>query len=150
MQTTEPGQLTLGGIPPAVQTPAVVSNAAATDATLAIALLGALVGKAIVRDTTRGELVLEVTLQQALEHHPQALPVFAAWQVPDQGDWLATHTWASARARRITEGIDVMVTGRGIELGSHGGQAVLRVIHVTGIRAAVEIPTPQPESPHAH
>jgi hypothetical protein len=79
-------------------------------------------------------VLLEVWLQQQVEHHPQALPLFAAWQVPDVGGIGNTTQWARQLASEMRAGDDVAVSGKGLETGNRSGTPVLRVIKPIGIR----------------
>ena len=153
-----PEQLPIDGVPPAVQTFAPEPGLARLgDQAPHLAVLGDLVGPAIVRGTQARDVLIEATLHQAVEHHPQAVPVLARWAVPDQGGWLATHEWATERVRHINAAVAVIVVAQGIEPGHHAGQAVLRLLHVRAIKPAVDgrgddvaTPATPNEVAHAH
>lgn len=80
-------------------------------------------------------VLLEVWLEQQIDHHPHALPLFAAWQVPDTGGVGNTMQWARQLATGLRAGHDAVVAGSGLETGTRAGEQVLRVIRPTGIRA---------------
>jgi hypothetical protein len=116
---------------------------------LKLAVLGALLRDAAVRETTSGGVALEVLVAQQLEHHPTALPLYAAQWFPPEAGLAQAFDDARALARRLTAGTEVMVLGRGLERGRAQGEDVLRLIHTIGVRPAAEISLPT-EGTHAH
>jgi hypothetical protein len=123
-------QATIDGVEP-VQTPAGAETA------VKAALLGVLLHPAIVRIDSHNRVRLEVVFKQRLEHHPKALPVFASWIYPDLGCFDSTHAAVKAKALGMNTEAEVMVLGRGLEIGRHEGLDVFRVIHVDGIDLTV-------------
>jgi hypothetical protein len=97
-------------------------------------------------------VLLEVWLDQIVEHHPHALPLFAAWQMPDIGGLANTWQWARQLATGMTAGIEVLVLGEGLETGLRAKTPVLRVIKPVGIRRVDALPggKREVESTHAN
>jgi hypothetical protein len=109
---------------------------------LRIAVQGLAQADAVVRDTTRGFVVVEVLLLQHIEHHPQATPLLATWLVPDMGSYALTHERARAAANQIKRGTHVIALGRGLETGRYHGEPVLRVLDTQGFSTVHPIGDP--------
>lgn len=109
-----------------------------------------LVRDAVVRHTAQGQVQIEVLLHQRIDHHPQAMPLYAAWPVPDMGSFAPTLDYAQRKAARLTAGTDVVVLGRGLEAGHHHGQPVLRLLETLGVSRADDIPIPTQERSNVH
>jgi hypothetical protein len=126
-----PAQSTLDGIAP----PPRIDVMAALEAghPLKVCGMGTLLANATVRQNSHGEVVLEVLIEQHIDHHPLALPLFAA-QVIDQGNVVDSLDHARDLAARLTAGTEALALGRGLETGKHCGTPVLRLIHTIGIR----------------
>lgn len=118
----------------AALTPTVAQRQQVQDTTaLQVAVGGLLLRDAAVRvvGAPGAELVLlEVWLRQQVEHHPHAVPLFAAWHIT--GD---TSVAAMARqlAASMRAGTYVLVRGAGLETGKRAGEPVLRVVRPTRI-----------------
>lgn len=109
-----------------------------------------LVRDAIVRDTTHGQVQIEALLRQRIEHHPQAVPLFAAWVIPDMGGFAPTLDYARRKAALLKAGTEVVVLGRGLETGRHHGEPVFRLLETLGISRAEDIPVHNQERSNAH
>lgn len=96
-------------------------------------IIGHLLQHAAARDHVNGQVFVEVLLEQHVEHHPRALPVFAAFPYPDQGCVDATLSGARRKALQMPAGTEVMLVGRGLEIGRYSGRDVLRVLHVDAL-----------------
>ncbi|MGV8823995.1 hypothetical protein [Methylibium petroleiphilum] len=124
----ESGQATLDGVVPEVQAPAPPVGEA-----FKLALVGKLLAPAYVHTTTHGDVQLVVLVEQSIPHHPQALPLLAAWTWPGDACLADRHERARARAARLPAGAEVLALGHGLECGHHQRQPVLRLLHCTGI-----------------
>lgn len=120
----QPVQPQLAGVP-------AVAQAAGT--LLQFAALGTLVHPAHVRLGDDGVVRLEVLVRQRIEQHPRAFPLFGAFAYPDQGCIDATITAARRKALQLPAGAEVILAGRGLELGRHEGIDVFRVLHLDGL-----------------
>lgn len=110
-----------------------VQTSAHADQLAKVAVLGKLIHGALVREHADGKVCVEVLVDQHVEHHPRALPVFAEFPYPDQGCADATLSAARKKAAQLPAGAEVMFLGRGIELGRHESRDVFRIIHVDGL-----------------
>ena len=81
-----------------------------------------------------GLRLVEVLLQQHIEHHPQAAPLFAALAMPDLGSVASRFDAARTIAQHLPAGTLAIVTGQGLEPGHQAGQPVLRVIRTNSIK----------------
>lgn len=115
---------------------------------LHVAVKGTITSQATVRQDSHGAVLLEVVLHQHVEHHPQALPLYAA-QVIDEGTPGDSLDRARLLAARLPHGTEVVALGRGLEPGHHCRAPVLRLLHTIGITRADAI-NPPPEGTHAH
>jgi len=98
----------------------------------------------------REVVLLDVWLQQQVAHHPHALPLFAAWHMPDVGGLAHTVQWAQQLASRMTAGAEVLVLGTGLETGTRGGQPVLRVIRPINVKLVSVYEREQQQQEQAH
>jgi hypothetical protein len=126
-----PAQTTLDGMAP----PPRIDVMAALDAghPLKFYAIGQLLANATVRQNSHGQVLLEVLIEQQIDHHPHALPLFAA-QAIDQGNLVDSLDHARQLAARLTAGTEVLAIGRGLETGKHCGTQVLRLIHTISVR----------------
>lgn len=146
LQAPEQGQL--DGVEPPVQTPAQLRM----DEALRAGAFGHLARPAVVYMNDRGDVVVEVLLQQHVHRHPRALPLLAAWHYPAYLGPGATFDRASRLVLELNEpGAEITALGFGLELGTHQGREVLRLIDCIGIcpSSRVHPPTTQGET-HAH
>ncbi|XVJ69860.1 MAG: hypothetical protein HEQ39_09550 [Rhizobacter sp.] len=95
--------------------------------------MGTLLANATVRQNSHGDVLLEVLIEQQIDHHPHALPLFAA-QVIDLGNVVDSLDRARQLAAQLTAGTEALALGRGLETSKHCGTQVLRLIHTIGIR----------------
>lgn len=117
-------QGTLAGIEP-VQTPALGQD-------LRLATMGVLVHGAQVR-LHDDRVHVDVLVRQQVEHHPHALSLFGSFAYPDQGCIDSTLSAARKKAHAMAAGVEVMLVGRGLEIGRHEGLDVFRVLHVDAL-----------------
>lgn len=134
---SEPAQPALAGFDAPVQTPAQAAAAAdaPADELPKLAVMGHLAAPACVRHTADGAVIVEALVLQQVHHHPRALPVLASHHMADRGCFADTHDAAMALAARLLAGVEVMCTGRGLEIRHHQGREVLRFIHSDAIAA---------------
>ena len=127
-----PQQATLDGVPPVVAPlPQPLGD---PEHTPSIAVLGTLQHAAQVRTTQHNQVRVEVLLQQHIEHHPPAAPLFAALAMADLGSVASRFDAARTIAQHLPAGTMAIVTGQGLEPGHQAGQPVLRVIRTNSIK----------------
>lgn len=124
----ESGQATLDGMPPDVQAPAPPAGEA-----FKFALVGRTMAPAHVHTARHDDVQLVVLVEQSIPHHPQAVPLLAAWTLPHDACFAERHDRAAALAAQMPKGTTVIVLGHGLEFGHHQKQPVLRLLHCTGI-----------------
>lgn len=122
-----PAQASLEGMPEAPRAP---------DALLKVVMSGRLEMRRV-RTTDRGAVHIEALVRQHVSRHPHALPLWVDYLVPDHGlSFASTHQHALDRLATLHEGEEVVVLGRGLEVGRHEGEQVLQFLHVDGIARA--------------
>jgi len=85
-------------------------------------------------------VLLEVWIEQRIDHHPKAVPIFAAWAMPvAPGGLVFTTQAAHTLAAAMPAGTHVYVRGSGLEPGNRGKEPVLRVIKPSRIARATTL-----------
>jgi hypothetical protein len=110
--------------------PGLQAEAAALPAELPTLCVGGTLMRGLqVRVTTDGAVFLDALLLQREPHHGQLLPVLVVHQWPSGNGLEAAQAAAHRLAQQQPAGSWFGARGRGLELGTHHGQRVLRLMH---------------------
>jgi len=135
--------------PPPARAPAVVRQLDESEPIKCV-FMGRLAEHARLLDDTSGDgrVLLQVVLHQHVVRHPQAWPVLAVWDYPRELGQAHALARATALMHQLTEGVDVIVLGRGVEAHHHHGEPCLRVLQVLGLKLEQALrPAPPPAGP---